>query len=95
MTRYRLSRRAEQDLEDIWIYLAQSDELTADLMLGKILDKLPMLAKFPNMGKLRSGLMEGLRSFPIKPYIVFYILSQNHIEIVRIFHHSRDIKSEF
>lgn len=60
MNRYRLSRQAEQDLEDIWFYVAQSDEVAADLLIAKILDKFPMLAKFPNMGKKRDDLLEGL-----------------------------------
>jgi toxin ParE1/3/4 len=44
MNRYRLSRQAEMDLEDIWAYLAQKDNLAADLMVAKILNKFPMLA---------------------------------------------------
>lgn len=51
MNRYKISQRAEQDLEDIWIYVAQTDQVAADLLLAKILDKFPMLARFPEMGK--------------------------------------------
>jgi toxin ParE1/3/4 len=58
MNRYRISQRAERDLEDIWIYVAQTDPVAADLLLAKILDKLPMLAKFPEMGRKRNDLAE-------------------------------------
>jgi toxin ParE1/3/4 len=95
MTRYRLSQRAERDLEDIWLYIAQNDELAADLMVGKIIDKFPMLAKFPGAGRQRDELMAGIRSFPVKPYIIFYGLSQGVVEIVRILHQSRDVEQEF
>jgi toxin ParE1/3/4 len=95
MNRYRLSRQAEQDLEDIWFYVAQSDEVAADLLIAKILDKFPMLAKFPNMGKKRDDLLEGLRSLPLKPYVIFYNRTSDRIEIVRVLHQSRDIENQF
>jgi toxin ParE1/3/4 len=95
MNRYRFSRQAEQDLEDIWFYIAQTDEVAADLLIAKILNKFPMLAKFPNMGKQRDDLLKGVRSFPIKPYVIFYSQTSDRTEIVRIVHQSRDIKNQF
>lgn len=95
MNRYRLSRQAEQDLEDIWVYTAQTDEVAADLLIAKILDKLPVLAKFPNMGQQRDELLAGLRSFPVKPYIIFYNQTSSSIEIIRVLHQSRDIENQF
>ncbi len=95
MNRYQLSREAEQDLEDIWVYLAEQDEIGADRAIAKLLDHLPMLAQFPEMGKLRDELLAELRSFPVKPYIVFYFVQANCIEIVRILHGSRDVERLF
>jgi toxin ParE1/3/4 len=94
MNRYRLSHQAELDLEDIWAYLAQKDNLAADLMLAKILNKFPMLAQFPDMGFARDDLTEPMRSFPVKPYIVFYRKTDIGIEIFRILHQSRDIEHQ-
>ncbi|BAZ69611.1 MAG: type II toxin-antitoxin system RelE/ParE family toxin [Pelatocladus maniniholoensis HA4357-MV3] len=95
MNRYRLSQQAEQDLEDIWIYLAQQNQLAADKQIAQILDRFPMLAQFPDMGIKRDDLLEGLRNFPVKPYIVFYTKISDSIEIVRILHKSRNIESQF
>ncbi|PMB41272.1 plasmid stabilization protein [Fischerella thermalis CCMEE 5205] len=95
MNCYRLSQQAEQDLEDIWIYLAQQDELAADKQIAQLLDRLPMLAQFPDMGRKRDDLLQGLRSFPVKPYIVFYTKITDGIEIVRVLHQSRDIENYF
>lgn len=67
MSSYRLSKEAEQDLEDLWVYLAERDEIAADRQVAKLLDRFPMLAQFPTMGISRDGLLEGLRSFPVKP----------------------------
>ncbi|BAU43561.1 type II toxin-antitoxin system RelE/ParE family toxin [Leptolyngbya sp. O-77] len=91
MNRYRLSRKAEQDLENIWVCTANRDPVAADLMLAKILDRLPMLAQFPAMGRSRDELLPNLRSFPIKPYVVFYRSTEKGLEIIRILHQSRDV----
>jgi toxin ParE1/3/4 len=92
---YRLSQRAEQDLEDLWVYVAQRDEMAADRQVAQLLDRLPMLAQFPNMGQQRDELLEGLRSFPIKPYVVFYTVYPNRIEIARVLHQSQDPRGRF
>jgi toxin ParE1/3/4 len=74
MNHFRISNLAEKDLEDIWVYLAQQNEILADQKIAQILDKFPMLAQFPNMGQKRDELQIGLRSFPIKPYIILYFI---------------------
>ncbi|GET39381.1 type II toxin-antitoxin system RelE/ParE family toxin [Microseira wollei] len=95
MNRYRLSQQAEQDLEDLWVYLAQQDKIAADRQVARLLDRFPMLAQFPNMGRQRNELFTGLRSFPVKPYIIFYTILPERVEIVRILHQSRDLEAQF
>lgn len=95
MNRYRLSRNAESDLENLWLYVATQDELAADATVAKILNTLPMLARFPDMGRNRDELRSGVRSFPSKPYIIFYTKTSDGIEILRIIHQSRDIENIF
>ncbi len=57
MNSYKLSCKAEQDLEDIWVYIAQQNQLAADKQIAQILNRLPMLAQFPDMGKTRDNLL--------------------------------------
>jgi toxin ParE1/3/4 len=95
MNTYRLSELAEQDLEDIWVYITEQNPLASDKQIAQILNRLPMLAQFPNMGKKQDVLLQGLRSFPVKPYIVFYVKVEDGIEILRILHQSRDFESQF
>jgi toxin ParE1/3/4 len=95
MNRYKISQFAEQDLEDIWVYLAQNNQIAADKQIATILNRLPMLAQFPDMGQMRDDLGEQLRSFPVKPYIVFYTRIDGGIEVVRILHQLRDIDCLF
>lgn len=95
MNRFRLSQQAEQDLEDIWVYLAQQDELLADKQIGEILNRLPMLAQFPDMGRRRDDLITGIRMFPVKSYIIFYTKAADIVEFIRILHQARDIEGQF
>ncbi len=95
MNHFRLSQQAEKDLEDIWVYLTQQDELLADKQIAQILNRLPMLSQYPNMGKQREDILVGLRSFPIKPYVIFYNKISDGIEVIRILHQSRDVDAEF
>ncbi len=95
MSLYRLSKEAEKDLEDLWVYLAERNDIAGDLQVAKLLDRFPMLAQFPTMGVSRDRLLEGLRSFPVKPYIIFYILIPDGVEVLRIIHQSRDIEDYF
>jgi toxin ParE1/3/4 len=95
MSLYRLSKEAEQDLEDLWVYLAERNDIAGDRQVAKLLNRFPMLAQFPAMGVSRDRLLAGLRSFPVKPYLIFYILIPDGIEILRIIHQSRDIEDYF
>ena len=95
MNSYKLSHKAEQDLEDIWVYIAQQNQLAADKQIAQILNRFPMLAQFPDMGKIRDDLLQGLKSFPIKPYIVYYSKITDGVEIVRVLHQLRDVEGLF
>jgi toxin ParE1/3/4 len=82
-------------LEDIWVYPTQHDEFLADKQVAQILDRFPMLSQFPDTGKQDDDLLNGLRSFPVKPYIIFYNKILDGIEFVRVLHQSRNIENQF
>lgn len=54
-----------------------------------------MLSQFPKIGNQRDDLVAGLRSFPVKPYIIFYNKIADGIEVVRVLHQARDIDNLF
>jgi toxin ParE1/3/4 len=49
----------------------------------------------PGMGRKRDDLGKGLRSFPVKKYLIFYRQAKDDIEIVRVLHGSRNIEKFF
>ena len=96
MRRYRLSRRAKKDLDEIWLYIARDNIEAATRFVDLLTDKFPLLADSPRMGRLREDLQPDLRSFPVKNYLIFYrSLGKTGVAIVRVVHGARDLKSLF
>jgi plasmid stabilization system protein ParE len=51
---YRLSSRAEWDLDEVWLYVAEdASPTTADRLIDEIVDRFDLLAEQPRMGRLR------------------------------------------
>lgn len=53
-----------------------------------------MLVENPNLGPLREDLAPGLRFFPVGNYLIFYLLKDDKIVVVRVFHGARDYPRE-
>ncbi|MHB1556576.1 MAG: type II toxin-antitoxin system RelE/ParE family toxin [Isosphaeraceae bacterium] len=63
-----LTDQARDDLREIWYSLSRGrDEKAADRLVLQIMEKCRMLARFPESGRLREELADGLRSFNVKP----------------------------
>ncbi|MBA2659749.1 MAG: type II toxin-antitoxin system RelE/ParE family toxin [Nitrosospira sp.] len=84
---------AENDLEEIWWYIAQDSPHNADKFLDSIQERCLALADFPQTGVKRDELEIGLRSQPVSHYLIFYFPLEDGIDIVRVLHGSRDIES--
>ncbi|MGD2109210.1 MAG: type II toxin-antitoxin system RelE/ParE family toxin [Phycisphaerae bacterium] len=95
MSRYRLSRQARLDLDDIWLHIAQGNVTAADRFIDALADKFRILADEPGVGPLRSELARGVRSFPLGKYVIFYRAIQDGLEIVRVLSGFRDISALF
>ena len=61
--------RAEQDLEEIWFYIALDNVVAADNLLDDIDSSCQLLAMQPQAGRLRPELAPELRTFPVGRYV--------------------------
>ncbi len=86
---------AENDIEEIWLYIAQDNVDNADKLLDEIEETSRKLAQFINMGRNRDELHAGLKSFPVGKYVIYYLPISGGLEIVRILHGMRDIDTFF
>ncbi len=87
---YRLSAHAEKDLDDIWSYVAEDASLeTADRLIDAIFDRFELLVEQPRMGRNRPEFGEGVRSFVVESYVIYYRHDQDLL-IARVLHGRRD-----
>jgi len=95
MLRVLKSPEAENDLDEIWWYIAQDNPDNADKLLDEIEKISLQLAQFKNMGRNRDELHPGLQSFPIGKYLLFYMPVSGGIKIIRVLHGMMDIGTFF
>lgn len=95
MNRFRLTSRAERDVDEIWLYIARDNTQAADRLMGSFLDRFQMLADRTRLGRQRDELNAGLRSFVVGNYVVLYRPIKNGIEDVRVLSGYRDIDALF
>jgi toxin ParE1/3/4 len=93
MARLGIAPAAVADLEEIWLYIAADNVRRADAFLDRIDDRLRLLAIRPHMGRRRPELGEGIHSWAIGRYVVFYRPLSDGIEVARVLHGARDIRS--
>lgn len=87
--------QAQADVDEIWLFIAQDDLARADSFIDLIAERCRLLAENPRMGRDRSQLAAGLRSFPVGNYIIFYMPLPNGIEVVRVLNGARDMDALF
>ena len=92
MAKVFYSASAENDLLEAWLYVAEDSVSSADRMLDQIEAETIQLLDQPLMGRERSELASGIRSWPTStPYILFYFPNENGIVVARVLHHARDV----
>ncbi|WP_373526622.1 type II toxin-antitoxin system RelE/ParE family toxin [Nostoc sp.] len=91
MGRFIRTAKAEEDLIEIWIYIAADNLTAADRLLNQIDTKCQMLADNPELGQARSDIAPGLRYFPVGRYLILYRNISEGIEVVRVVHGARHL----
>ena len=87
---YRLSALAERDLDEIWAYIAEdASPATADRLVDAIVERFELLAEQPRMGRLRPEFGEGVRSFTVENYVIYYRY-EGDVLVARVLHGRRD-----
>ena len=86
-----ISDDAEQDLTDIWKYIAEDNPVNATRFLRKLAEKYHWLTENSQAGVNRNNLLSGLRSFPYAKYMLYYRVKNDTLELVRVLHGSRDL----
>ncbi len=94
MKEYVLGAGAEQDLDEIWEYIAQDNIDAADRWIGKLFDAFDALARSPGMGHKREDLTAyPILFWPVGACLILYRVQNEFIEIAAVTQGARDIPS--
>ena len=89
MKQLRRSARAEQDLIEIWTFIATDNVAAADRIFDLLVAKSELVARNPAIGRLRKELGDGVRSTLAGSWALFYRVHPDHVEILRYLHTRR------
>lgn len=90
---YRLSPRAEADLEEIWLYTFEHwSAEQADRYQNRIIAALEGLADRSKTGG-PVHIREGYYKYPVGSHFVFYRQSDASLDVIRILHQRMDVAS--
>lgn len=95
VNKFELAESAKSDLKEIWTYLAQLNTNAADKILRGLKKKFQLLAENPKLGRIQNDFLLNLRSFPYKDYTIFYLPTEDGVEIYRVLHGARNIEDLF
>ncbi|MDO9276326.1 MAG: type II toxin-antitoxin system RelE/ParE family toxin [Lutibacter sp.] len=92
--KYRISKQAINDLNDIWSYTFQKwSKEQADRYYDLIIGEIEFIADNFMTGKSAEQTRKNYRITKVKSHLIFYRKAENDIvEIVRILHQRMDIK---
>ncbi len=89
---YRVTPRAQQDLEEIWLYsLRQWSSAQADSYVSDVLAACQGLVTGEKIGVNAHALRAGYRKYLCGSHSIYYRISGSYLDVIRILHQSRDV----
>jgi toxin ParE1/3/4 len=94
--RFRLTKPAVQDIEEIADYIAQQSGLEqSENFLSKLESKFSKIVNFPLLGRKRDEILTNIRTIPLDKYLILYMPIGDDIEILRVVSGYRDLSKLF
>jgi len=91
MAKHIVTSGCELEINQIVDHIAVEDAYAAVAFYKRLRDLFKLIADNPQIGRNRNELSEGLRSFPMGNYVIFYRIWSHQVAIVRVVHAARDI----
>jgi toxin ParE1/3/4 len=94
MAKFELTKKAVEDLGDIWNYTCENwSEHQGDKYYQLLIESFKEIDGHPGIGKNYSEIVESLRGLKVGRHIVFFReMEGRKVEIVRILHDQMDLK---
>lgn len=87
MTEYRLTPKAVEDMEAIWLYSFTNWSVEqADSYIDDLTEAFEFLAQNAKTGAACDYIRESYRRYPVKSHTVFYRETVYGVEVMRVLH---------
>ncbi len=94
MKLFVLTPCAEQDVGDIWDYIAADSIEAADQALDSLERPMMKLAKSPGIGHWREELADKRHKFsPVYSYLIVYRHETQPLQVIRVLNAARDVQA--
>jgi len=91
MAEFHLTPAAGQDLEGIWTFTCQKwNKEQANRYIDRLTDVFADLAHSPKMAPACEHIRPGYRRWNIERHIIYFLITDNGILIVRVLHERMD-----
>jgi plasmid stabilization system protein ParE len=95
-SQYVLTHEAQQDLIDIWDYIARDSPQAADQVMEEIKKSFDLLVQFPGAGHQRKDVRDNrYRFWRANRFIIAYFPKTSPLQIARIVGAARDFRNIF
>ena len=95
MKKFIIAPTASQDLNKIADYFLTVNVTAGEKLFQLFNQKIKQLTHFPLMGRSYNHIKPSLRGLPLKGYIIFYRVSDEQIEILRIVNGHQNLSDLF
>ena len=90
MTRVQYQAAAKADLVEAWVQIADDSVDRADEYISRLQQTCELIADQPEMGVARPDIADGIRSFPVDNYNIYYEMHERTLSVLRVWHAARD-----
>lgn len=91
---YRISEKAVEDLDNIWIYTFNNWSVEqANRYYNLIINEIEFIAVHFMSGKSMDHIKPGYRASKVKSHLIFYRMTENNkVEVIRVLHQMMDLE---
>ena len=87
MAEYRLTPKAREDMEAVWLYsLTEWGAEQTDNYIDSLNDAFAFLADNVGVGTACNHIREGYRRYPVKRHMIYYRETSYGIKVMRVLH---------
>ncbi len=92
MVKIKWTKNALEELDSIAEYISKDSPKYADFLVKQIFEMIGHLNQFPKIGRIvPEANNSNIREILFRNYRIIYLIKKDHLEIISIFHGSKEL----